>query len=222
MGSVDKEALRSAHKSASDEFEKTKSPVAEEVLRRIGRLYEIEAAIAGRTVEQRLATRKEHAAPILDELKLWFEAQCRRLSSKLELTKAMRYALARWDALTLYTGDGRIGIDNPAERSLRVLALTRKNFLFLGSDAGGERAAILYTVLESAKLNGLEPRGLSGPDHRPHGQRPSDQQVVRASALELGPAACQTGSLNPQCSPMTWMDLDVRYPWPATGKVDDQ
>ena len=109
-------------------------------------------------VEQRFTARQTHAAPVLDELKLWLEAQCCRLSSKLELTKAMRYALARWDALTLYTRDGRIGIDNnPAERSLRGIALTRKNFLFLGSDAGGERAAILYTVLESAKLNGLDP-----------------------------------------------------------------
>ena len=74
------------------------------------------------------------------------------------LSKAIQYALARWDALTRYTGDGRIGIDNnPAERSLRGIAVTRKNFLFLGSEAGGDRAAILYTVLESAKLNGLDP-----------------------------------------------------------------
>lgn len=147
-----------ARRHLYDELEKTKSPIAEEALRRIGQLYEIEAAITGKTAEQRLAARQEHAVPVLDELKLWFEAQCRRLSAKLDLTKAIRYALARWDALTLYTRDGRIGIDNnPAERSLRGIALTRKNFLFLGSDAGGERAAILYTVLETAKLNGLDP-----------------------------------------------------------------
>ena len=85
-------------------------------------------------------------------------AQRRRLSSKTTLAKAIQYALNRWEALTRYTGDGRIGIDNnPAERSLRGIAITRKNFLFLGSEAGGERAAILYTVLESAKLNGLDP-----------------------------------------------------------------
>jgi transposase len=70
----------------------------------------------------------------------------------------MRFTLTRWDALALYTTDGRIGIDNnPAERSLRGIAITRKNFPFLGSDAGGERAAVLYTVLESEKLNGLNP-----------------------------------------------------------------
>jgi len=147
-----------ARRQLYDEFEKTKSPIAEEALRRIGQLYEIESLITGKTAEQRLAARQEHGVPILDALKTWFEAQCRRLSPKLELSKAIRYSLARWDALTLYTRDGRIGIDNnPAERSLRGIALTRKNFLFLGSDAGGERAATLYTVLESAKLNGLDP-----------------------------------------------------------------
>jgi len=72
----------------------------------------------------------------------------------------IQYALSRWEALTRYAGNGRLAIDNNvAERALRGIAITRKNFLFLGSDAGGERAAILYTVLESAKLNGLEPEG---------------------------------------------------------------
>jgi transposase len=94
--------------------------------------------------------------PILDELRTWFQDQRRRLSSKSNWAKALQYALTRWDALALYTTDGRIGIDNnPAERSLRGIAITRKNFLFLGSEAGGERAAVLYTILESAKLNGL-------------------------------------------------------------------
>ena len=96
--------------------------------------------------------------PILADLKVWFGEQRRRLSSKTGLAKALQYALTRWDALTLYTSDGRIGIDNnPAERSLRGIAVTRKNFLFLGSDLGGERAAVLYTILETAKLNGLNP-----------------------------------------------------------------
>jgi transposase len=127
-------------------------------LRRIGQLYEIEAEITGRTAEQCVAAQQDRAAPILDGLKLWFGEQRRRLSSKTALSKAIRYALTRWDALTFYLADGCIGIDNnPAERSLRGIALTRKNFLFLGSEAGGDRAAILYTVLETAKLNGLDP-----------------------------------------------------------------
>lgn len=147
-----------ARRKLFDEFERTKSPIAEEALRRIGKLYAIEAEITGRSAEQRLAARRERAVPILDDLKRWLEEQRRRLSSKTSLSKAIRYALTRWDALALYVGDGRIGIDNnPAERSLRGIALTRKNFLFLGSEAGGERAAILYTVLETAKLSGHDP-----------------------------------------------------------------
>jgi len=147
-----------ARRKLFDEFERTKSPIAEEALRRIGELYAIEAEITGQSAEHRQAARQERAVPILDGLKLWFEQQRRRLSAKTTLAKAIRYALTRWEALTRYTGDGRIGIDNnPAERSLRGIALTRKNFLFLGSEAGGDRAAILYTVLETAKLNGLDP-----------------------------------------------------------------
>jgi transposase len=96
---------------------------------------------------------------ILDALHDWLVAQRRRLSSKNALAKAIQYALSRWEALTRYAGDGRLAIDNNvAERSLRGIAITRKNFLFLGSEAGGERAAVLYTVLESAKLNGLDPQ----------------------------------------------------------------
>jgi transposase len=147
-----------ARRKFFDEFERTKSPIAEEALRRIGELYAIEAEINGQNSEQRRATRQERARPVLGELKHWLEEQRRRLSSKTALAKAIRYSLVRWDALVRYIDDGRIGIDNnPAERSLRGIAVTRKNFLFLGSEAGGERAAILYTVLESAKLNGRDP-----------------------------------------------------------------
>jgi hypothetical protein len=82
------------------------------------------------------------------------------LSAKNALARAIQYTLARWEALMRYAGDGRLAIDNnPAERALRTIAVTRKNFLFLGSEAGGERAATLYTVLESARLNGLDPEG---------------------------------------------------------------
>ena len=86
------------------------------------------------------------------------EAQRRRASGKTALGKALRYALGRWEALTRYADDGRLAIDNNlAERLLRGIAVTRKNFLFLGSDTGGDRAAILYTLIETAKLNGLNP-----------------------------------------------------------------
>jgi len=139
-------------------FDATKSPIAEDALRRIVELYRIEAEVNGRSVELRLSARQEHAAPILVELRAWLEEQRCRLSSKTALAKAIQYALTRWDALARYAGDGRLAIDNnPAERSLRGIAITRKNFLFLGSQAGGDRAATLYTVLETAKLNGLDP-----------------------------------------------------------------
>jgi transposase len=147
-----------ARRKLFDEFERTKSPIAEEALRRIGKLYDIEAGITGFDAERRQKARKDLAAPVLDELKTWLYTQRRRLSAKSNLAKALQYALTRWEALALYATDGRIGIDNnPAERSLRGIAITRKNFLFLGSDAGGDRAAVLYTILESAKLNSLNP-----------------------------------------------------------------
>lgn len=140
-------------------FESTKSPIAEEALKRIGELYQIEAAITGHSAETRLAARQDRGVAILDALRDWLTAQRRRLSSKNTLAKAIQYALSRWEALTRYAADGRLAIDNNvAERALRGIAITRKNFLFLGSEVGGERAAVLYTVLESAKLNGLNPQ----------------------------------------------------------------
>jgi transposase len=147
-----------ARRKFYDVFEATKSPIAEETLQRIGELYAIEAEINRQPAEMRLAVRQNRAVPLLDALRDWLTAQRRRLSSKNALARAIQYALSRWEALTRYTGDGRLAIDNNvAERALRGIAVTRKNFLFLGSEAGGERAAILYTVLESAKLNGLDP-----------------------------------------------------------------
>src|SRR4029077_13812260 len=147
-----------ARRKFYDVFEATKSPIAEQALQRIGELYAIEAEITGQPAEMRLAARQNRAVPLLDALRDWLTAQRRRLSSKNALARAIQYALSRWEALVRYAGDGRLAIDNNvAERALRTIAITRKNFLFLGSEAGGERAAILYTVLESAKLNGLDP-----------------------------------------------------------------
>jgi len=147
-----------ARRKFYDVFESTKSPIAEEALKRISELYAIETEIAGHRADTRLAARQDRAMPILDALHNWLVGQRRRLSSKNALARAIQYALSRWEALIRYTGDGRLAIDNNvAERALRGIAITRKNFLFLGSEAGGERAAILYTVLEGAKLNGLDP-----------------------------------------------------------------
>jgi transposase len=141
-----------------DVFDATKSPVAQEALRRIGALYAIEAEINGKPADVRLAERQARAVPLLTELKGWLEGERRRLSLKSTIGKALQYSLSRWEALARYAGDGRLAIDNnAAERGLRTIAVTRKNFLFLGSDEGGLRAAHIYTVVESARLNGLNP-----------------------------------------------------------------
>jgi len=134
------------------------SPLAAEALRRIGELYKVEDEIRGRRPEERAQARGARAGPLLDALKGWLEQQLARVSKKSELAVAIRYALTRWVALTRYRDDGRIEIDNnAAERALRAVALGRKNYLFAGSDAGGEHAAALYSLIGTAKLNGLDP-----------------------------------------------------------------
>jgi transposase len=139
-------------------FEATKSPIAEEALRQIQALYAVEAAIHGQSPERRRQEREAQSKPLLEAPHAGMLAQRRRLSGKSTLGKALQYALSRWDALARYLEDGRLSIDNNlAERQLRGIALTRKNYLFVGSDAGGQRAAIIYTVAETAKLNGLHP-----------------------------------------------------------------
>ena len=134
------------------------SPIAAEALKRIAELYAIEAEIRGRPPEQRLAIRNPRARPLLESLRQWLEATLTAVSRKSEIAKAIRYALGRWRALLRYCDDGRIEIDNnAAERALRAVALGRKNYLFAGSDSGGERAATIYSLIGTAKLNGLDP-----------------------------------------------------------------
>lgn len=134
------------------------SPIAAEALKRIGALYVIEAEVRGQLPEQRRSVRAARAGPILAEFQTWLMATLSKLSQKSALAEAIRYALTRWTALTRYVGDGRIEIDNnAAERALRAVAIGRKNFLFAGSDAGGERAAAIYSLIGSAKLNDLDP-----------------------------------------------------------------
>jgi transposase len=134
------------------------SPTTTEALARIGALYAIEEEIRGKPADLRLSIRQSRARPLLDELRTWMEKGLTRLSSKSETAGAIRYALSRWRALTRYTEDGLLEIDNSAaERALRAVALGRKNFLFAGSNCGGERAAAMYSLIGSAKLNGLDP-----------------------------------------------------------------
>ncbi len=155
-----REALCMAHvrRPFYDLYEAHKSAVAKEALERIAALYAIEEAIRGRCAEERRAVRNERSKPLLESLKKWLEETLGKLSKKSDTTRAIHYALDRWDALTRYCDDGRLEIDNnAAERSLRGVVLGRKNYLFCGSDAGGERAAAIYGLIGTAKLNGLNP-----------------------------------------------------------------
>jgi hypothetical protein len=140
-----------------DIYAETKSPQSQEALRQIAALYAIEALIRGEPAELRLKVRTERSAPLFAKFRAWLDTTLSRVSGKSEMAKAIRYALARWEALTLVLRDGRVCIDNnAAERSMRPMTLGRKNWLFAGSNSGGERAAAIYTLTESAKLNGLD------------------------------------------------------------------
>ena len=135
------------------------SPIAAQALERIGALYAIEANIRGKPPNERAQVRQARAGPLLESLREWLRHTLSRLSKKSELAKAIGYVLSRWTALTRYISDGRIEIDNnAAERALRAVALGRKNYLFCGSDAGGERAAALYSLIGTAKLNDIDPQ----------------------------------------------------------------
>ena len=134
------------------------SQLAAEALARIGALYGIEKEIRGSPAEARRRERQARAKPLLEALHAWFYDSLVGLSKKSETAKAMRYALGRWPALVRYLDDGELEIDNnAAERALRAVALGRKNYLFAGSDAGGERAAAMYSLIGTAKLNGVDP-----------------------------------------------------------------
>lgn len=133
------------------------SPVATEALARIGALYGIEAEIRGQPPDARRMVRQARARPLLDDLHAWLTETLSRLPVKSDVAGAIRYALNRWDALLCYCNDGLVEIDNnAAERALRAVALGRKNYLFAGSNAGGERAAAMYSLIGTATLNGLD------------------------------------------------------------------
>ena len=137
----------------------TDSPLAIAALHRIGELYGIEEQIRGQPADVRREIRQARSGPLLDALHRWFYHTLAQISKKSELAKAIRYALSRWTALTRFTAIGTIDIDNnAAERALRVVALGRKNYLFAGSDAGGVRAAAIYSLVGSAKLIRLDPQ----------------------------------------------------------------
>lgn len=134
------------------------SPIAAETLRRIATLYEIEATIRGRSPAHRLTQRQASSRPHLAAMKCWLEDQLALVPARSTLAEAIRYALGRWKGLTRFLDDGCIELDtNPVERAIRPIALGRKNHLFAGSDGGGHRWAVICSLIETAKLNGVEP-----------------------------------------------------------------
>jgi len=140
--------LKEAHQSA----------IATEALERIAPLYKIEEEIRGRAPDERQQVRNLRSRPIMNSIRAWFEASLAKLSPKSDTSAAIRYALSNWEALARYCDDGRREIDNSAaERALRAVAIGRKNYLFAGSDRGGERAATFYSLIGTAKLNGVNP-----------------------------------------------------------------
>jgi len=142
-----------------DVYKSQGSTIAEEAIRRIAALYGIEKEVRGQLPEYRAAIRQEKAKPLLDDLEHWLGDQLPKISGKSELAKAIRYALTRIIKLRPYIDHGILEIDNNcAERSMRCVALGRKNYLFMGSEGGGKSAAITYTLIETAKLNGVDPQ----------------------------------------------------------------
>ena len=141
-----------------DVWKSTNSPIAWDALEQIGKLYEVERAINGQPLERRSAMRQQQSRPLVLAFRAWCEQQLNRIPGKGDLAKAIRYALGRWPSFTLFLDDPRVAIDNnAAERAIRPIAVGRKNFLFAGADAGGEILADAMTVIESAKLAGLDP-----------------------------------------------------------------
>src|ERR1700719_4409789 len=135
------------------------SPLAIEAVRRIDALFEIERSINSQSAEQRRAVRRELSAPLVADLESWMREQRAKLSRSNDVAKAMEYMLKRWTAFTRFLDDGRICLsNNAAERALRGIALGRKSWLFAGSDRGGERAAIVLTLIQTAKLNNVDPQ----------------------------------------------------------------
>jgi transposase len=138
---------------------KTPAPIATQTLVRIAALYAIEADIRGLSADERRQARQRRTKPLIDDLRLWLEAQLAAVSGKATIAGAIRYTLSRWDGLTRFLHDGRIEIDsNVVERAIRPIALGRKNHLFAGSDGGGEHWAVIASLIETCKMNGVDPQ----------------------------------------------------------------
>src|SRR6266704_5989219 len=148
-----------ARRKASGKKEIALSPIAIEIVHRIDALFEIERSINGKRADERLAVRQTLSRPLVDDLHVYLRAQVARLARGHDLAKAIKYILKRWAGFTFFLEDGRVCLsNNAAERGLRGIALGRKSWLFCGSDRGGQRAAVMYSLIVTAKMNGVDPQ----------------------------------------------------------------
>jgi len=147
-----------ARRKFTDVYKKTQSAVARDAIERFAKIYAIEAAIRGTSAAYRYEVRQAKTAPLMSDLKVALEAALAEISSKSALAKAIKYSLGHWVGLTAFLGDGRIEVDsNTVERTMRPIALGRRNSLFAGSCGGAESWAIIASLLQTARLNGLDP-----------------------------------------------------------------
>jgi len=147
-----------ARRKFFDLFRANQSPMAKEALERIAKLYAIEAEAKALTIAQRQVLRQEKAKPLLESLQNWLQETLVKTAPGGASAKAIAYALKRWPALIRYADTGHLPIDNnPTENCIRPIALGRKNWLFVGTERAGKRAAAIQTLLGTAKLNGLDP-----------------------------------------------------------------
>ena len=150
---------QNARRKAEGKKPSVLSPIAMEMVRRIDALFEIERGINGKSPEERLAVRQTLSKPIIDDLEPWMREQKAKLPNGHDLRKALNYLLGRWHAFTLFLTDGRVCLsNNAAERALRGIALGRRNWTFCGSDRGGQRAAAMYSLIVTAKMNKIDPQ----------------------------------------------------------------
>jgi transposase len=135
------------------------APIAEGALQRINVLYHIEAMIRGHAPEQRRIVRQDQSRPFVDDLRAWLDAQLARVPRRARIAESIRYALKLWSGLGLFLDDGRIEIDtNVVERAIRPIALNRKNALFAGSDQDGVHWGVIASLIETCKLNAVDPQ----------------------------------------------------------------